>query len=366
MVAGLIGLGTATGLVGAVALVAFAMSLRSSMPDTFEIMAATRAQPTLVYAASGEKLTQFEPRFREWVPLDSIPLHFTHALISTEDRRFYEHGGVDIRRTVGALYYTARGDRQGGSTVTQQLTRNLFPEEIGGVGVVERKVKEVVAARAIEGAHTKRDILEAYVNTAPFLYNAHGVERAAKTYFGVPARELTVAQSATLVAMLKGTDRYNPVRNPERSLERRNLVLRLMGEMGHLSPNEVTEAQEQPLGVTLRPQPGEESLAPHFTEMVRLRLTEWAQQHGYDLERDGLIVRTTLDLAMQREAEAVVAERIPQVARASGARYSRETLDVHLRRTDAYQVAVARGQSEADALREIRSDRALVDSVKAV
>ena len=361
---GLFVLGVTLALAGVVGLVAYALSLKSSMPDTFEVRAATSAQPTLVYAASGEKLTQFEPRFREWVPLDSVPVHFTRALVATEDRRFYEHGGVDVRRTIGALYYTARGDRQGGSTITQQLTRNLFPAEIGGARLLDRKLKEVLASREIEGAHTKREILEAYVNTAPFLYNAFGVERAARTYFGRPARELTVAQSATLVGMLKGTNRYNPVRNPERAMARRNLVLRLMGETGSLSPAEVRAAQEEPLGVTLRPQPGESSLAPHFTEMVRRQLRAWADEKGFDVERDGLVVRTTLDLGLQREAEAAVARRVPGVAASGGVRYTRETLDVHLRRTDAFLAAVASGEAEDDALRAVRADEALVDSVR--
>ncbi|OZC02693.1 transglycosylase domain-containing protein [Rubricoccus marinus] len=359
-------LGTALALTGAVVLVVYAMSLRASMPDTYQLMAATRAQPTLVYAASGEKLTQFEPRFREWVPLDSVPVHFTHALIATEDRRFYEHGGVDLRRLVGAMYYSARGDRQGGSTITQQLTRNLFPEAIGNVGIVDRKLKEAMAARQIEKANTKREILEAYVNTTPFLYNAHGIELAARTYFGVPARELSVAQSAMFVAMLKGPNRYNPVRYPERALARRDLVISLMGTNGDLSPEAVREAQAEPLGVELRPQPGEQSLAPHFTEMVRQQLNAWARDRGYDVERDGLVIRTTLDLGMQRQAEAAVAERVPQVARAAGARYTGATLDVHLRRTPLYARALAGGESPEAALRAVRQDRAVVDSVRQI
>ena len=298
------------------------------------------------------------------MPLDSVPVHFTRALIATEDRRFYSHGGVDVRRTIGALYYTARGDRQGGSTITQQLTRNLFPAEIGGARILDRKIKEVLASREIEGANTKREILEAYVNTAPFLYNAFGVELAARTYFGIPAREMTPAQSATLVAMLKGTNRYNPIRYPERALARRNLVLSLMGDMGDLSPAEVREQQAAPLGVELHRQPGEHSLAPHFTERVRARLQAWAESRGYDVERDGLVVRTTLDLAMQRQAEAAVAERVPQVARSAGARYSRATLETHLKRTAAFRQHVAAGASESDALAALRAESAVVDSVR--
>ena len=365
VLAGLVGLGASAAVAVVVAWLGYAAWLRPQLPDAFELAAATRAQPTLVYAASGEKLTQFEPRFREWVPLDSVPLPFVHALIATEDRRFYAHGGVDLRRLVGALVYTAQGDRQGGSTVTQQLTRNLFPAEIGNVGLLERKTKEVLAARAIEGAHTKREILEAYVNTAPFLYNAHGVEMAARTYFGHPAREMSLAESALLVAMLKGPNRYNPVRYPERARERRDLVLRLMAETGHVDAAAARAAQAEPLGVELRPQPGASSLAPHFTEMVRRRLQAWAEKKGYDLERDGLVVHTALDLGMQREAEAAVAEQVPRVAARGGARITRATVDVHLRRTPAYARAVAGGATEPDALAAVRADRALVDSVQA-
>ncbi|MEM1055007.1 MAG: transglycosylase domain-containing protein [Bacteroidota bacterium] len=361
---GLAGAGTVLSVAAVIGVVVYALSLRSSMPDSFELMAATRAQPTLVYAASGEKLTQFEPRFREWVPLDSIPLHFRNALIATEDRRFYEHGGVDVRRTIGAFYYTLRGDRQGGSTITQQLTRNLFPESIGGARLIDRKLKEVLASRSIEGAHTKRQILEAYVNTAPFLYNAFGVELASRTYFGIPAREMTPAQSATLVAMLKGPDRYNPIRNPARALARRNLVLELMTDQGQLSRGEAEAAQGTPLGVELHRQPGESSLAPHFTEMVRLRLQNWAETRGYDVERDGLVIRTTLDLGMQREAVAAANEMVPRVARSGGARYSRETLNIHLRRTDAYRARLAEGSTEAEALAAVRRESAVVDSVR--
>ena len=363
-IAGLIGAATVLALVGTATVVAYAMSLRSSMPDAFALTAATRAQPTLVYAAGGEKLTQFEPRFREWVPLDSVPLHFTRALIATEDRRFYAHGGVDARRLVGAMVHTVRGDRQGGSTITQQLTRNLFPAEIGGARLVDRKLKEVLASREIERSNTKREILEAYVNTAPFLYNAFGVELAARTYFGVPARAMTPAQSATLVAMLKGPNQYNPIRFPERALNRRNLVLRLMGDAGDLTPAEVREQQAAPLGAHLHRQPGEHSLAPHFTEAVRTRLRAWADSRGYDVERDGLVIRTTLDLGLQREAEAAVAQRVPEIARSAGARFSRATLDAHLRRTPLFLARVAAGDSREDALAAVRREGSVVDSVR--
>jgi penicillin-binding protein 1A len=306
---------------------------------------------------------------RTWTPLENVSPVFVAALLATEDRRFYDHGGVDVRRTLGALWETAKGDRQGGSTVTQQLARNLFPAEIGRVSTPERKIKEMIAARRIEADHTKREILEAYLNTVPFLYNAHGVEMAARTYFATHAPELTVTQAATLVAMLKGPAQFNPVRRPEAALARRNLVLRLMEEQGMLAPAEAAEARDAPLGVTLQPQPSTYSAAPHFTAAVRRVVEAWATGHGYDVERDGLVIRTTLQMSAQRAAEAAVEERAGRLQATADREWGRSppraALDAALARTAAYARARETGQSADEALATVRADAALVDSVRA-
>ena len=361
----------AGGGAAALAIAAFAVyvwTLLPDVPDAYALARATRAQPTVVLDVRGRRLTQFEPAFREWVPLDSIPPHLVDALLATEDRRFYAHGGVDLRRTVAAVWNTAWGRREGGSTVTQQLARNLFPDEIGSAGTLRRKTLEVIAARSIERDHTKREILEAYLNTVPFLYNAHGVELAARTYFGTHAPDLTVPQAATLVAMLKGPNLYNPVRHPEAATERRDLVLRVMAETGALSPSEAARHRAAPLGVSLTPQPSTYSAAPHFTAAVRGVVEAWARPRGYDVDRDGLVVWTTLDLGLQREAEAAVAERAARLQRTADAQWRRgpprPALDAALRRTAAYARARDAGRGEADALAEVRADVALVDSVR--
>ena len=354
---------------GAAALALYAYSLRPQMPDAYELARATQAQATIVYAADGSPLTQFEPAFREWVPLDSVPAHVVDALLATEDRKFYVHNGVDFPRTAAALMNTLRGRREGGSTVTQQLARNLFPEAIGNAGTAERKVKEALASFTIEQEHTKREILEAYLNTVPLLYNAHGIEMGARTYFGTSAKRLTVAQGATLVAMLKGPSGYNPVRQPQAALERRNLVLRQMAIVGDLTPEAEAAASAEPLGVELRPQPGNSSRAPHFTDAVRRQLEAWAAPRGYDVDRDGLVVRTTLDPAMQAAAEAAVAERAPRLQATANREWSRgpprRALDVALRKTHAYS-ALRESMDDAEALAAVRDDRALVDSIRAL
>src|SRR6185295_15486889 len=156
---------------------------------------------------------------------EKIAPSVVQALIATEDHRFFAHHGIDPWRTAKALLSTLTGDLQGGSTITQQLARNLYPEEIGRAANINRKVKEAITALKIEAVYTKREILETYLNTVPFLYNAFGIEMAARTYFDKSADRLDVLESATLIGMLKGTAYYNPVLNPERARERRNTVL---------------------------------------------------------------------------------------------------------------------------------------------
>ncbi len=368
VVAGVIGAGLAAGALGAVALGVYAASLVARTPDAFALSEATRAQPSIVYAASGERLTQFEAPFQEWVPLDSIPGPLVDALIATEDRRFYEHGGVDVRRTVGALWATVKGRREGGSTVTQQLARNLFPREIGNVSTPERKIKEMIAAVRIERDHTKREILESYLNTVPFLYNAHGVEMAARTYFGTHAPALTATQAATLIAMLKGPAEYNPVRHPDAALQRRNLVLTLMEGQNMLTPAEAAEDRQRPLGVTLRPQPGTYSAAPHFTAAVRRAVEAWAVPRGYDVERDGLVIRTTLQMSAQHAAEAAVSERAGRLQGTADREWRggppRAAMDAALEATPAFARAREDGQDADAALRTVREDDDLVQAVR--
>lgn len=357
--------GLAMLLVAVGAFVLYAWSLVPDTPDAYALSRATQAQASVVYDVRGERLTQFEPDFQEWVPLDSIPVHLVDALIATEDRAFYRHSGVDGRRTVKAIWNTVWGDRQGGSTITQQLARNLFPDEIGNAGTIERKTKEAMAARAIERDHTKREILEAYLNTVPFLYNAFGVEMAARTYFGSHAPDLTVAQSAVLVAMLKGPSQYNPIRRPEAALSRRNLVIRLLAEQGGIDRAEAARLMESPLGVELRTQPSTYSAAPHFTAAVRREVEAWAQPRGYDVDRDGLVIQTTLDMTLQREAQEAVAERAARLQRTANrtlGRPPRRAVDAWLVLSVDYARVRDEGLSEEDALAQVRQNAALVDS----
>ncbi len=294
------------GLGVAAALVVYSILLIPFTPGIGTLQKSRIEQPSVVLSADGEILTRYRRVNREWVPLDKISEHAVHALVATEDHRFYHHPGVDPIRIGGATLKTLQGYRQGGSTITQQLARNMFPDRIGRAISLNRKLKEMITAFKIEITYTKEEILEAYLNTVPFYFGAYGIEMAARTYFGKSAAELDVLEAATLVGMLKGTYYYNPVRHPERAVNRRNVALSQMVKRGYLEEASFEEMREGPIRLRFERQEDEESKAPHFTEHLRLWMIDWADRRGYNIYRDSLVVRTTLDLELQQGAEQAV------------------------------------------------------------
>ena len=300
-------------LVPPAALLIYVLALIPFTPSTRELGKFKTEVPAVVLSSDGVVLAEYRRVNRRWVPLARISPSVVDALIAVEDRRFHDHHGIDFRRTAGAALRTLGGSRQGGSTITQQLARNLFPEEIGRAPTIQRKIKEAITAIKIEHAYTKREILEVYLNTVPFLYNAYGIEMAARTYFDTSADRLDVLQSATLVAMLKGTSAYNPVLHPERALARRNLVLAQMAQMGKLDPNRVAALSRRPLGIDFERQVEPPGAAPHVAQWLRKWLIAWADRHGFDIYADGLVVRTTIDAKLQRAAMQAVARQGAQL-----------------------------------------------------
>ncbi len=284
-------------------------------PEVDRLQTVRAVQPSVVLAADGSELTTLRNVQREWLPLEKISPHVIHALIDTEDRRFYEHRGFDVRRTLSAVLHTANGETQGGSTITQQLVRNLHPEEIGRARTVSRKLREIITAVRIEQRYSKDQILETYLNTVPFLYNVYGIEMAARTYFSKPATDLVPVEAATLVGMLKGTHYYNPVVNPERAKARRNVVLAQMMRGGHLAQADFDQLGGLPLQLRFQRQAEPTGSATHFTEHVRKWLVDWADRNRHDLGADGLVIQTTLDPKLQAVAAQAV-ERQAQILQA--------------------------------------------------
>jgi penicillin-binding protein 1A len=291
-------------------LLAYLLVLIPMTPGTGDLRRAKSEVPARVMSADGVLLAEYRRLNRQWVPLNRISPHVVDALIATEDRRFYQHHGIDWRRTGGALLSTMSGERQGGSTITQQLARNLYPDQIGRAATLHRKAKEAITALKIEAVYSKSEILETYLNTVPFLYNAFGIEMAARTYFDKSADRLDVLESATLIGMLKGNSVYNPVTNPERAFDRRNLVLAQMAKYGKVDPEQLQALQKRPLRVDFERQVEPPGPAPHVAQWVRRWLIEWADREGYNIYADGLVVRTTIQARLQRAANQAVARQL--------------------------------------------------------
>jgi penicillin-binding protein 1A len=364
-------------------------------PGIADLKKAKREHPSVLISVDGQLLASYKRFHREWVPLARISPHVVDALIATEDKRFFQHHGIDFYRLGGAALRSFSGRIEGGSTITQQLARNLYPEEIGRKRSINRKIRETVTALKIEHAYTKREILETYLNTVPFLYNAYGIEMAARTYFDKPAAKLTLLESATLIGMLKGASYYNPVFNPERARARRNVVLAQMAKAGKIAPAQLAALQARGLGLDFERQLEARGAAPHFSEFLRKWLIDWADRHDYNIYADGLKIYTTIDARLQAAANAAVkrqadalqavadvewaqpAERLlsTSVAAYAGMRQRAapfahfwqarpDLLDAFVRESGAYRSAVAGGADPAATLARLKADADFIARLK--
>ncbi len=385
----------ALGLIGLVLLLAYALLLIPFTPSIADLRKAKVEQPSTLMSADGRQLAVFKRMNREWVELNRVSPHVVKALIATEDHRFYQHHGVDLKRTAAGIARTLMGDPEGGSTLTQQLARNLYPEEIGRKRSITRKLKEMITALKIEYAYTKPEILITYLNTMPFLYNAFGIEMGARTYFDKPAAKLNVLESATLIGMLKGTSYYNPVLNPERAQRRRNVVLSQMVKRKALSQAEFDNLKKRPLRLDFERQPEPLGPAPHFAEHVRMWLVDWADRNDYNIYADGLKVHTTVDSRLQTVANQAVARQMDGLQAVADVEWglssqrlisstpqayaelrrrikpfsyfwnSKASLeDAFIRESGAYRNAVEAGTSPEAALAQLKADVQFIDLLR--
>ncbi len=258
------------------------------------------AQASKVYAADGRLITDLGLERRTVVPLNEISPAVIQAFLATEDKRFYEHHGIDWIRVFGAAKGAVLGGRvTGASTITMQLAGNLFPEDINRRDrSLGRKLREMRVALDIEKRYTKDKILELYLNQIDLGNRAYGVEVASQRYFGKSARELNIAEAATLAAIPKAPTTYNPRRSPARSVQRRNLVIGLMRDEGLIGDQETERWRAFPLLLSSRSDFS--GIAEYFVEYVRQQMQA---RFGEDLYRKGLRIYTTLDLDMQQAAE---------------------------------------------------------------
>ncbi len=279
-------------------------------PDVAALREYTPPQASRVFDRSGELITHLAPERRIVVPLERIPTHVSGAFLAVEDRRFFQHSGVDYRRAVGAAVRDVQtlSFEQGFSTITMQLARNVFPEQLTRAKTVRRKVWEIFIAREIEREFSKDEILEMYLNQIYLGDGSYGVEAAAQGYFGKSAAQLTPVEAAMLAALPKAPNSYNPRRNPDLALERRNLVLRLMADAGVLTLEESVRARGQTIGLV--PPPESRSDAPYFVAAIRRELLA---RFGPNAETAGLRVHTTVDPGLQRAANEALSEQLAAV-----------------------------------------------------
>lgn len=260
------------------------------------------AETTFLFDRGGERLASLHgPVNRTVIRIDAMPGHLRGAVLAAEDKGFYGHGGIDVEAILRAAITDLKEGAfvEGGSTITQQYVKNVFT---GGDRTLARKFEEAALAIELERRFSKHEILERYLNTIYFGHGAYGVQAAARTYFGVPARDLGVLQSATLAGLIAGPARFDPVRYPQRAERRRNYVLNEMVDMGAFSSRRAARLAERPL--RLDPPPAGSSEAPYFTDFVRRFLFERYGRRG--TLSGGLRVETTLDLGWQRAAERAV------------------------------------------------------------
>lgn len=268
-------------------------------------------QTAKVYAADGRLITELGLERRTVLSLSQIPVAVRDAFIATEDKRFYSHHGIDFWRILGAakadLFSLSYG--QGFSTITMQLARNVFPEQISREKTLPRKLKEARVAIEIEHNFPKDSILELYLNQIDLGSGAHGVEAAAQVYFGKSARDLNPAEAATLAALPKAPASYNPRLHPDRSVRRRNVVLDLMADQGYLTREEAERWKAYPLVLTNR-RTSYGDVAPYFVEWIRQQLEA---RFGRQLYEGGLRIHTTLDLDMQESAERALENQLETI-----------------------------------------------------
>ncbi len=288
------------------------LGLFGHLPSAEELSKLQHNQSSEILDVNGKPIGHLYRFYHASIKYEQLPEHLVHALVSTEDVRFYDHHGIDYRSLLRVFFKTILLQDQssgGGSTITQQLAKNLFPRANGFLSLPGAKVKEMIIATRLEKVYSKEEILALYLNSVTFSDNTFGVASAARTFFNKPVSDLTIEESATLIGMLKATYTYNPRVYPERSLGRRNVVINQMVNYDFLTEEQAKLLVGKPLVLNYKPFDTHEGSAPYFIEEVRKALVKWVKENPkedgslYDIYGEGLKIHTTLDVRMQTAAE---------------------------------------------------------------
>ena len=321
-----------------------------------------------VYSADSVLLGKYYLQDRSPVADNEIPKKLKDALVATEDIRFYKHHGVDTKSLFRVLVKSLLLQKEssgGGSTLTQQLAKNLFPRRsYGFMSLAVNKVREMIIARRLETVYSKDQILVLYLNTIPFADNTYGVKTAADRFFSVPVNRLTIEQSAMLVGMLKATHSYNPRLFPERARQRRNLVIAQMAKYHFISEAEKEALQSKPLGLEYNNINESSGIAAYFRAYIRNELLQWCEEHvredgaPYNLYTDGLKVYTSIDSRLQRYAEAAMQKQMKVLQQKFANQLNRDKVDEvatrRLHQLAEYKSLKESGMSESEILRALK------------
>lgn len=292
-----------------------------SLPNKAKLSAINNLEASQVISSDNKIIGKYFTQNRTNITWDQVPDHLKNALIATEDKRFFTHKGYDIQSYFRVFFKgLLMGDNKGGgSTLTQQLVKNLYGRhDFSILSLPVNKVKEIIIAARIESIFTKEELLLLYLNSVPFGENLYGIETASQRYFNKPASNLKVEESAVLVGLLKANTTFNPRLNPKNSLDRRNMVLDLMGKQAYLTVKEADSLQKLPLklhyeNITL------EAPAGYFVHQVKQKTLEILEnlkdENGkeYDLEKDGLKIYTTLNMQVQKMATESIQKHLAEM-----------------------------------------------------
>ena len=373
--------GILTIVVGLVFFVLFILSIYwgawGKIPDKEALSDFQYQRASEVYTADSVLIGKFYLYDRQPIPFESIPTHLLDALVSIEDERFYEHSGIDYPSLGRVAIKTILMQDQsagGGSTLTQQLAKNLYPRRNRKTSnIVVDKIKEMIIASRLEDSYTKEEILTHYLNTVSFGDNTFGIESASLKFFNKRTQDLKVEEAATLVGMLKATYGYNPRIFPKRSLTRRNLVLTAMAKNEKVSAEKKDSLIDIPIELDYREFDNNDGLAPYFREEVRKKMQKWSLKqrekgNEYNIYTDGLKIYTTLDYNMQYWAEAAMREHMASLQQQFEKSYGKNApwlkdkklIDKVVRASDAYKKLKSQNLEEAQIMDSLKVKKTML------
>ncbi|TVQ01232.1 MAG: penicillin-binding protein [Balneolaceae bacterium] len=330
------------------------------MPDQKELSQVHNYQAAQVYSADGVLLGTYYVQNRTEITLDDINPVLIDALLSIEDIRFYDHNGVDKRALLRVFVRTILlgQDSGGGSTITQQLAKNLYPRERNGwLYLVSDKVREMIIARRMESVFSKDEILVMYLNTVSFGEDVFGIDMASRRFFNKRPADLEIHEAAALTGMLRATSWYNPHRNPESALQRRNVVIRQMERYGKISAEIADIAVNMPISTNYSLITTSDGPAPYFREHLRQELARILKDYPalddkkYNLYTDGLVIQTTIDSRVQKAAENAVKTRMNNLQSIFDGQYSSRSIF-----SDVDDPAVLRAWRQTEYFKQLTQD----------